>query len=153
MFSTSVPNTAIYQCEHAVTQRIHERTVDMDVERKKEKDGNPLFVGLHSRVVGLIVPGISLAQNFEEILGWLDGLNCAEKQDVTLLLRQPDTCKWLFDTTQYKMWRDGESSCLWLCGKRKRHEISINSSLLTSSRSQPGLVNPYWRMLTLVIFQ
>ena len=72
-----------------------------------------------TRVVGLIVPGISLAQNFEEILGWLDGLNCAEKQDVTLLLRQPDTCKWLFDTIQYKMWRDRECSCLWLCGKRK----------------------------------
>ena len=70
-------------------------------------------------MVGLIVPGVSLAQNLEEILKWLDGLNCAAKQDVTLLLRQPDTCKWLFDTTQYKMWKGGENPWLWLCGKRK----------------------------------
>ena len=70
-------------------------------------------------MVGLIVPGVSLAQNLEEILKWLDGLNCAAKQDVSLLLRQPGTCKWLFDTIQYKMWRDDESAHLWLCGKRK----------------------------------
>ena len=122
MSSTSVPITAICQREHAVTQRIHERIVQVDMQRKKEKDGNPFFVGLHSRAVGLIDSDI--AQNLEEILGWLDGLNCDEKQDVILLLRQPGTCKWLFDTTQYKMWRDGECSCLWLCGKRKTSVVS-----------------------------
>ncbi|KAF8549087.1 hypothetical protein OG21DRAFT_638819 [Imleria badia] len=42
-------------------------------------------------------------KKLEEILKWLDGLNCAEKQDVTLSLRQSDTCKWLFDTTPYRM--------------------------------------------------
>ena len=93
------------------------------MQRKKEKDGDSLFVGLYSCVVGLTVPGAPLAQNFEEILGWLDGLNCAEKQDVTLLLRQPDTCKWLFDTAQYKKWGDGECSCLWLCGKRENSAV------------------------------
>ena len=54
MFSTSVPNTAVYQREHTDTQRIHERVVDM--QREKEKDGDSLFVKLRSRVVGLIVP-------------------------------------------------------------------------------------------------
>ena len=62
---------------------------------------------------------------------WLDGLNCAEKQDDTLSLRQPDTCKWLFDTAQYKMWRDGENSFLWLRGKRKTFKVLANPSLLT----------------------
>jgi hypothetical protein len=53
MSSTSVPNTAIYQREHAVTQRIHGGLVD--TRRGKEKYGNPLSVRLHSRAVGLIV--------------------------------------------------------------------------------------------------
>lgn len=56
---------------------------------------------------------------------WLDGLNCAEKQDATFLLRQEDTCKWLFDTTQYKIWKDGESEFLWLRGKRETFEVLL----------------------------
>ena len=68
-------------------------------------------------------PDIPLEKKFEEVLKWLDGLNCAEKQDATLLLRQEDTCQWLFDTTQYKVWQDGESGSLWLRGKRKTSEI------------------------------
>ncbi|KAF8135797.1 hypothetical protein EV363DRAFT_1294575 [Boletus edulis] len=44
-----------------------------------------------------------------EILKWLDGLNCAEKHDVTLSLRQEDTCEWLFNTTQYRTWRGAET--------------------------------------------
>ena len=62
---------------------------------------------------------ILLEKKSEEISSWLDGLNCAEKQDVTLLLRQEDTCKWLLDTTEYKMWKDGDSGSLWLRGKRE----------------------------------
>ena len=117
MFSTTMPDTIVDKHKHPATQGKHERIDDM--QRKKEEKGEPLFVELYSRIVGLIVPGVSLAQKFEKILRWLDGLNCAAKQDVTLLLRQPGTCKWLFDTAQYKMWRDHESSCLWLYGKRK----------------------------------
>ena len=77
-------------------------------------------------------PGISSAKKLEEILMWLDGLNCAEKQDVTLSLRQPDTCKWLFHTTQYKRWRDGngdgdgDSSFLWLRGKRETSQALLS---------------------------
>ena len=62
---------------------------------------------------------IPAGKKLAEISKWLDGLNCAEKQDVTLLLRQKDTCQWLFDTTQYKMWKDSESGSLWLRGKRE----------------------------------
>ena len=95
------------------------------MQRKKEEKGDPFHVELHSRMAGLIVPDISLAQKFKEILGWLDGLNCVEKQDVTLLLRQPDTCKWLFNTAQYMMWRGGQSPCLWLCGKRRASAVLL----------------------------
>ena len=70
-------------------------------------------------------PDIPLEKKFEEISKWLDGLSCAEKQDVTLLLRQEDTCKWLFDTTQYKVWEDGGSESLWLRGKRESFEILL----------------------------
>jgi len=61
-------------------------------------------------------------EKLEEMLKWLDGLNCAEKQDVTLSLRQEDTCKWLFDTTQYTTWKDGENRSLWLRGKRENFQ-------------------------------
>lgn len=60
-----------------------------------------------------------LGKKLDEILKWLDALNCAEKQDIILSLRQPDTCKWLFATSQYKSWRDGQGSFLWLHGKCK----------------------------------
>ncbi|KAF8126505.1 hypothetical protein EV363DRAFT_1268265 [Boletus edulis] len=106
---TSMPDAAIYQREHAVTQIKHERIV-VDTQRGKEK----------------------YAQNFEDILRWLDGLDCTEKQDVTLLLRQPDTCRWLFDTTQYNAWRDGECSCLWLRGKPGAGKSVLVSSVVDS---------------------
>ena len=64
-------------------------------------------------------PDIPLEKKFEEISKWLDGLSCAEKQDVTLSARQEDTCKWLFDTAQYKAWKDGQHGSLWLRGKRE----------------------------------
>ncbi|KAF8125621.1 hypothetical protein EV363DRAFT_1299128 [Boletus edulis] len=70
------------------------------------------------------------AKILEEITKWLDGLNCGEKQDNTLALRQPDTCKWLFDTAQYKMWRDGGKSFLWLRGKRKASGVLVNAFLI-----------------------
>ncbi|KAF8440036.1 hypothetical protein L210DRAFT_808616, partial [Boletus edulis BED1] len=68
----------------------------------------------------------------EEITKWLDGLNCGEKQDNTLALRQPDTCKWLFDTAQYKMWRDGGKSFLWLRGKPGAGKSVLASSVISS---------------------
>ncbi|KAF8558350.1 hypothetical protein OG21DRAFT_1236805 [Imleria badia] len=88
---TTVPKAVNYRGRQAVTQRRHELKTDKQREEEEKKH--------------------------EEGLKWLDGLNCAEKQDVTLLLRQEDTCKWLFDTAQYKMWKDGESGSLWLRGK------------------------------------
>ncbi|KAG6377683.1 ankyrin repeat-containing domain protein [Boletus reticuloceps] len=68
----------------------------------------------------------------EEVVKWLDGLNCAEKQDDTLSLRQPDTCNWLFDTPQYKMWRDGGDSFLWLKGKPGAGKSVLASSVINS---------------------
>ena len=65
-------------------------------------------------------------KKLEEIVKWLDGLNCAGKQDDTLSLRQPDTCKWLLHTAQYKSWGDGDESSLWLRGKRKLFGVLLN---------------------------
>ncbi|KAI9568426.1 hypothetical protein HD554DRAFT_766586 [Boletus coccyginus] len=90
--NTTVLKTVNCQDEHTVTPR--RREMKTDQQRRGEDK-----------------------MKVEEISKWLDGLNCAEKQDVTLSLRQEDTCKWLFDTTQYKTWQDGESGSLWLRGK------------------------------------
>ena len=53
MFSVTVLDTAIYQREHPEK---HERIVDM---QKKEKDGDRHFVEPHSRMIVLIIPGVS----------------------------------------------------------------------------------------------
>ncbi|KAF8441584.1 hypothetical protein L210DRAFT_2081228 [Boletus edulis BED1] len=88
---TTVHERVHYQDRRAVSQGSHELKSD---EQKKAEE-----------------------KQLEEILKWLDGLNCAEKHDVTLSLRQEDTCEWLFNTTQYRTWRSAESGSLWLRGK------------------------------------
>ncbi|KAF8427979.1 hypothetical protein L210DRAFT_805898, partial [Boletus edulis BED1] len=77
-------------------------------------------------------------KKFEEVLKWLDGLNCAEKQDVTLSLRQEDTCKWLFDTSQYRAWRGGETRSLWLRGKPGAGKSVLVSSVIDSFKRARG---------------
>ncbi|KAG6372884.1 ankyrin repeat-containing domain protein [Boletus reticuloceps] len=109
---TTVQETVHYQDRHAVSQR--RREVKNDKQRKEEE------------------------KELEEILKWLDGLTCAEKHDVTLSLRQEDTCKWLFDTTQYKMWRDGESGSFWLRGKPGAGKSVLVSFVIDSLKNDPG---------------
>ncbi|KAF8550275.1 hypothetical protein OG21DRAFT_1499908 [Imleria badia] len=77
-------------------------------------------------------PDVSSAKKLEDILKWLDSLNCAEKQQTTASLRQQDTCQWLFDTTQYKTWRDSESSFLWLRGKAGAGKSILASFVIDS---------------------
>ena len=86
----------------------------MKTDKQREEEGRNYAA--HWPPLARDHPDIPPEKKLDEILKWLDGLNCAEKQDVTLLLRQEDTCKWLFDTTEYKMWNDGS---LWLRGKRE----------------------------------
>lgn len=79
-----------------------------------------------------------IGKKLDDILKWLDALNCAEKQDVTLSLRQPDTCRWLFSTSQYMSWRDGQDSVLWLQGKRnapRTSTLSLTDKTLTTAGS------------------
>ncbi|KAF8134005.1 hypothetical protein EV363DRAFT_1214744, partial [Boletus edulis] len=109
---TTVQKTVHYQDRHAVPQRRHE--VKSDEQRKEEE------------------------KKFEEVLKWLDGLNCAEKQDVTLSLRQEDTCKWLFDTIQYRAWRGGETRSLWLRGKPGAGKSVLVSSVIDSFKRARG---------------
>ncbi|KAF8441582.1 ankyrin repeat-containing domain protein [Boletus edulis BED1] len=80
---TTVHDTVHYQDRRAVSQGSHELKSD---EQKKAEE-----------------------KQLEDILKWLDGLNCAEKHDVTLSLRQEDTCEWLLNTTQYITWRGAET--------------------------------------------
>ena len=127
-----------------------EAKVDGEKKKKREEgeDGNAeycLLIHTHAYSPACLF----LETRLDEILKWLDGLNCAEKQDVTLSLRQPDTCKWLFDTTQYKTWRDGESSFLWLRGKRRTSQALSNIlAHMPWLRFQLGRVSPCWRMST-----
>ncbi|KAF8549090.1 hypothetical protein OG21DRAFT_639548 [Imleria badia] len=109
--TTTMPG---FDIGHAVTRRSLETGVDS--QEKKWEHANKL----------------------EEILKWLDGLNCAERQDVTLSLRQPDTCMWLFDTTPYMMWRDRQSSFLWLRGKPGAGKSVLASSVIDSLEKSRG---------------
>jgi len=112
-FPVPVLKTVDYQDKHTLTQRRHEVKTD---KQRGEEDGNYTTIDFHLCATMLTFP---VGEKLEEILKWLDGLNCAEKQDITSSLRQEDTCKWLFDTTQYKTWKDGTSGSLWLRGKRE----------------------------------
>ena len=134
---------------HTITERRPEAKVD----EKKMEDGNTKYC-LSSTPMRTHQHVFRLEKKLDEILKWLDGSNCTEKQDVTLLLRQPDTCKWLFDTTQYKAWRDGESSFLWLRGKRRTSQVLSNIlAHMSWLHFQLGRVNPCWRMSTLRVSQ
>ena len=57
------------------------------------------------------------AQKLDKFLHFLDALDCTAKQKETSSLRQLDTCTWLFSTSEYKSWRDGNDSFLLLQGK------------------------------------
>ena len=104
------------QDKRAGTQERH----GMKTDRQRGEQGSNYTD--HRFSLARVHADIPIEKKFEEILKWLDGLNCAEKQDITLSLRQEDTCKWLFDTTQYKRWKDGENESLWLRGKRESVE-------------------------------
>lgn len=129
IFSSIIPDVAIRQGGHTVRQ---ERQGTMLHGPQKTEESNRVirsFSPAHR-------PDVSLAKELEEIMKWLDGLNCAEKQDNMLMLRQPDTCKWLFDTAQYNLWKDGENSFLWLRGKRKTFEVLLTPLLIRYDHSR-----------------
>ncbi|KAF8125623.1 ankyrin repeat-containing domain protein [Boletus edulis] len=104
----AIPDTVVHLCGHIIGKTGQETV--FNEQAMKEVD----------------------AKKLDEIVKWLDGLNCAEKQDDTLALRQPNTCKWLLDTAQYKMWRDGGNSCLWLRGKPGAGKSVLASSVIDS---------------------
>ncbi|KAF8552318.1 hypothetical protein OG21DRAFT_151137 [Imleria badia] len=59
----------------------------------------------------------AISEKLDKILCFLDALDCTTKQKDTSLLRQLDTCTWLFSTGEYKSWRDTSDSFLLLHGK------------------------------------
>ncbi|KAI9462203.1 ankyrin repeat-containing domain protein [Boletus coccyginus] len=94
------------------------------------KDGNTVTQGRQGTKTGK--QRGEEEKKLDEISKWLDGLNCAEKQDVTLSFRQKDTCKWLFDTTQYKMWKDSETGA----GKSVLASFAIDSFKMAWGESE-----------------
>jgi len=92
----------------------------MKTDKQREERGNHYAV--HRLSLARDHADIPIERKLEEILKWLDGLNCAEKQDITSSLCQEDTCQWLFETTQYITWKNGESGSLWLRGKGETFE-------------------------------
>lgn len=58
-------------------------------------------------------------QRLDEVSRWLAALDCTEKHNNTLKLRQEGTCTWLPETDAYKKWRTGgtRNHFLWLHGK------------------------------------
>ncbi|KAG9313599.1 ankyrin repeat-containing domain protein [Chiua virens] len=105
--NTAEPDTASYPDRHTAENASYKTPLDKDQKEYTKK--------------------------LEEVLKWLDGWDCAEKQEDTLSLRQPNTCKWLFDTTQYKTWRDPVrevGSFLWLRGKQGAGKSVLASSVI-----------------------
>ena len=60
---------------------------------------------------------LSLEQKLDEVSRWLAALDCTEKHDSMLKLRQEGTCTWLPTTDAYNKWRVGGNQFLWLHGQ------------------------------------
>ena len=58
-----------------------------------------------------------LEQTLDEVSRWLAALDCAEKHETMLKLRQEGTCTWFPSTDAYKKWRVGGNHFLWLHGQ------------------------------------
>ncbi|KAG9316938.1 hypothetical protein JVU11DRAFT_3021 [Chiua virens] len=58
-----------------------------------------------------------IQQKLDEVIRWLDALDCTEKHVETLKLRQLGTCTWFPKTAAYKVWRTRKSTFLWICGQ------------------------------------
>lgn len=95
-------------------------------EKIQKKEADCMFFDI-AYTTDLDDNAIPEGKQLEDISEWLDGLDCTEKHEFTLDLRQSDTCTWLPDTDAYRTWRGGEHSFLWLHGKRtsfESHETS-----------------------------
>jgi hypothetical protein len=58
-----------------------------------------------------------LAQKLKKLLKVLDALGCSGKHWETSSIRQSNTCMWLPATHEYRSWREGKDTFLWLQGK------------------------------------
>ncbi|KAF9228827.1 hypothetical protein BS17DRAFT_212555 [Gyrodon lividus] len=67
-------------------------------------------------------------EEVDNILEWLNGLDCTGKHEYSCALRQAGTCTWLSETEIYQSWRRGDTSFLWLDGKP-----GLGKSILASS--------------------
>ena len=55
---------------------------------------------------------LSPVQKLDNISRWLTALDCTEKHNVTLRLRQENTCMWFPNMNAYQEWRFGDNlSC------------------------------------------
>ncbi|KAF8549429.1 hypothetical protein OG21DRAFT_588736 [Imleria badia] len=75
-------------------------------------------------------------KKLDDIIQWLDGLSCSEKQEETLSLRQPDTCTWLHSAPEYESWRNSVDSFLWLQGKPGSGKTVLASFVVDSLKNK-----------------
>ncbi|KAG9314842.1 hypothetical protein JVU11DRAFT_3938 [Chiua virens] len=66
----------------------------------------------------------------DSLLQWFDGLTCDEKYGDFLKMRQPGTCKWLLETSQYNKWKNGQDLFLWLQGKPGAGKTVLATSVI-----------------------
>ena len=82
------------------------------------------------------------------MLRWLRAWSCNETFERILLLRQPDTCIWLPNTSMFKTWRKMENSFLWLHGKGR--VFNVLEDPLTEVLSRSREICPSVRMGILI---
>ena len=64
-----------------------------------------------------------LNQESQQLLRWLSPSNCRDTQKDVFSRRQEGTGKWLFETSEFKNWLDGENRAIWCPGIRMRHPL------------------------------
>lgn len=51
------------------------------------------------------------------VVHWIDGIDCEDEKEKTIMYRHLNTGRWLFERIEFKNWFNGSSGVLWLAGK------------------------------------
>ena len=106
--SEHIPNSPATEYERGENGRIS--NLDQAVTKRRKRE-------LLCSVLEPADNTLSLEQTLDEVSRWLAALDCTEKQESMLKLRQEGTCTWFPKTDAYKKWRAGGNQFLWLHGQ------------------------------------
>ncbi|KAF9235652.1 hypothetical protein BU15DRAFT_64656 [Melanogaster broomeanus] len=81
-----------------------------------------------------------------EMYKWMDAVECTTKHETTLLQRQDETCKWLFDSRAYVHWCSCQKGFLRLSGKPGSGKSVLASTVIQnlSKTAADGTVLAYF---------